>query len=160
MLRRELVVILLDLWVFCIIILQVFCKFNLDNYKKALFIFWQTENFVSTFLGGIDEPRQFIHYLMSFMTLDIFILRNDRWIFELCHYFILFLSTSGQSKNRQYEFRVSNTLFLESVLHSTFFFCVLILRVFKTFTFLVLSIIAIFCESIRFLLELSHCWHI
>ena len=37
----------------------------------------------------------FCFYLMSVMTLNIFVLRKHRLVFELCHYFILFLSTSG-----------------------------------------------------------------
>ena len=72
-------------------------------------------------------------YLMSLLTLNIFVLRKDRRIFELCHYFIFFLSISGAAsvKARKYQFRVSNTILLELVFYSTYFFFVLILRVLK-----------------------------
>ena len=56
------------------------------------------------FLGGVNDPdTSFGSYIMSVMTLNVFALRKNRWIFELCHYFILFLSKSGAAsvKNRQ-----------------------------------------------------------
>ena len=34
-------------------------------------------------------------YLMSVITLNIFVLRKHPLIFELCHYFIIFITNSG-----------------------------------------------------------------
>ena len=43
----------------------------------------------------MNLDTSFSCYLMCVMTLKIFVLRKHRLIFELSHYFILFLSTSG-----------------------------------------------------------------
>ena len=45
----------------------------------------------------INLENSFSHYLMSVMTLDIFVIRKYRNIgyFERCHNFMVFLSTSS-----------------------------------------------------------------
>ena len=89
-------------------------------------------------------------YLMSVMNLNIFVLGKYRWIFELCHYFILFLSTSGVvpikwEGNRN---SVSCKLMWVTVLFSKDSFLILVIRVFS-FSFIFVHI-CIFYEFILF----------
>ena len=43
----------------------------------------------------MNPDTSFSCYLVSVMTLNVFVLRKHRLTFEHCHYFILFLSISG-----------------------------------------------------------------
>ena len=72
---------------------------------------------------------------MSLLTLKIFVFRKYRLIFAHCHYFTLFLSTSGtvSVKTGEKHFPVSYDLRSEMVLYSTngFFVLILCVSIFK-----------------------------
>ena len=71
-------------------------------------------------------------YLMSGMTLNIFVLRKYRGIFELCHYFIVLLSTSGaiSVKPGRKGFALSYTLQSVKFSYSTKGFIIFVILVF------------------------------
>ena len=87
------------------------------------------------------------------MTLNIFVLSKFWGLFELCHYFLLFLSNSGavSVKTCENQFPVSYKLILVLVSYSTHGFFALILHV----SFF-LSLIAKFFRSFCFLVDLLH----
>ena len=100
--------------------------------------------------------NSFSCYLKSLMTCNLFVFKKRSVNFEICHFFILFLSTSGAAlvKTGKYQFRRSKTLLLEPFFYSIYVYLVLILRVFKTFfLFSFFSIIAFFMSPFRFLLD-------
>ena len=66
------------------------------------------------------------------MTLNIFVLRKNRRVFKLCHYFIVFLSISGavSVKKGGNRLLVSNNLMVVTVCYSANGFFILVLCVF------------------------------
>ena len=67
------------------------------------------------------------------MALNVFVLIKYRWIFEFCHYFILFFSIwdASQEKTDRNWRPVSYKLMLVTILNSTNDFFILVLRVFN-----------------------------
>ena len=65
----------------------------------------------------INLETSFNCYLMSVLTLNIFLLRKCRLIFEFCRYFIIFFSTSGtvSVKTGRDQFLVDHKLILLTV---------------------------------------------
>ena len=69
----------------------------------------------------MNLDTSFICYLMSVITLNVFVLRKHRLNFKICHYFNLFLSTSGvvSVKTGRNQFLVGYKLMSVTVLCST-----------------------------------------
>ena len=93
------------------------------------------------------------------MSLNIFLLRKYRPIFELRHCFILFLSISDtvSVKASRNWILVSYKLMLVMALHSTNGFFCLIIRVFNIFQ-IFRAQLHILWVHFRFLVKLSHYW--
>ena len=81
----------------------------------------------------MNLDTSFSCYLMSVMTLNVFVLRKHWLTFEHCHYFILFLSTSGavSVKTGRNQFRVGYRLITVTVICSTNGLFVLMTRLFN-----------------------------
>ena len=92
-------------------------------------------------------------YLMSVMTLKIFVIGKHQLFFEICPYFILLLSNSGavSVKTGRNQFPVGYKIMSVTDLCSTNDLFVLIISLFNF-----LSITAYFMSSICFLVVLSH----
>ena len=113
-----------------------------------------------SFLGGMNPDTSFSCYLISVLSLNIFVLSKYWLIFALSHCFILFLSTSdavSSVKTGKNRYLLSYKLISVTVICSIFL-CSTVLCSAVSILFLFLSIIAFFMSSICFLVELSHYW--